>query len=209
MRIAALTLCVLLSAGSATAQKLELGGTIAAGCKGSDGSICGGGTSPLVGAHASVWAANRFELTARVARVGWDDYSLRLSGQRELVVTNRSRSFVSFLFVYHFMQGRPVRPMFGLGSGWYSDARHVACRPTSCEAPPPSVGPAGGVVVSGPPDLGAFRDRDTDIIFVLGLSGDVRERWVWRGGWQSHRFGNDENMTQAFFVGAGYRFGGR
>jgi hypothetical protein len=30
-----------------------------------------------------------------------------------------------------------------------------------------------------------------------------------RGGWQSHRFTNDENMTQQFFVGAGYRFGGR
>jgi hypothetical protein len=30
---------------------------------------------------------------------------------------------------------------------------------------------------------------------------------VWRGGWQSHRFGNDENSAQQFFAGAGYRFG--
>lgn len=207
MRIAGLTLLVLLSAGAAMAQKLEVGGTVAAGCLGSDGSICGGGTSPLVGAHASVWAANRVELTARVARAGREDYSLPLSGQRELVVTNRSRSFVSFVFVYHFMEGRPVRPMFGLGSGWYSDARHVACRPASCEPPPPST-VAGGVVVSAVPDLGAFRDWDTDIIVVLGLSGTVRERWVWRGGWQSHRFANDENSTEEFFAGVGYRFGG-
>ena len=121
-------------------------------------------------------------LMARVARVGWDDYSLPLSGQRELVVTNRSRSFVSFLFVYHFLKGRPVRPMLGLGSGWYSDARHVACRPAGCEIPPPPVEVAGGVVVSRDPDLGA-----------VGLSGEVRERWV--GEADGSRIGSPTTKT--------------
>src|SRR5687768_11285010 len=103
-----MTLAVLLSASATTAQKLEIGGTVAAGCKGSDGSICGGGTSPLVGAHASVWAGNRVELSARIARVGWEDYSFGQEAPFEIDVTNRSRTFVSFLFTYHFMEGSPV-----------------------------------------------------------------------------------------------------
>jgi hypothetical protein len=41
---------------------------------------------------------------------------------------------------------------------------------------------------------------------VVGLSGVIGNRWAWRRGWQSHRFGNDENSTQQFFIGAGYRF---
>jgi hypothetical protein len=200
VRIAVMTLVVLLSASAARAQKLEIGGTIAAGCKGSEDSLCGGEKSPLIGAHASVWANNRVELTARLARVGWEDFSYKLDGF-DIDVTNQSRSFVSFLFIYHFMEGRPVRPMLGLGSGWYSENSRVACRPAGCQTQ----------IRPGPGDrlLGSYREWDIDAIFVLGLSGTVRDRWVWRGGWQSHRFGNDENMTQEFFAGLGYRFGGR
>lgn len=196
MRIGAMALCVLLSAGAANAQTLEVGGTVAAGCLGNDGSMCGGGTSPLFGGHASVWAANRFELSGRVARVGWEDYTYTLDGPFDIDVTNRSRSFVSFLFVYHFMEGRAVRPMVGLGSGWYSDSQRVACRPAGCQTR-----------LRFGPLLGSYREWDTDITFVVGLSGAVRERWVWRGGWQSHRFANDENSTQELFAGLGYRFG--
>jgi hypothetical protein len=197
MRIAALTLCVLLTAGAATAQKLEIGGTVAAGCIGSEDSLCGRGTLPSVGAHASVWAGNRIELSGRVARLGIEDFSYRLP-PFEIDVTNQSRSFVSLLFVYHFMEGSPVRPMLGLGSGWYYDRSRVACRPAGCQTQ-----------LRFGPLLGDYRVWDVDAIFVVGVSGTFLENWVWRGGWQSHRFGNDENSTQEFFVGAGYRFGGR
>ena len=78
-----------------------------------------------------------------------------------------------------------------------SDASRTSCQPAGCQA----------VLRSGPL-LGQYRTWDVDAIFVVGLSGAVGDRWVWRGGWQSHRFGNDENSTQQFFVGAGYRFGG-
>jgi hypothetical protein len=194
VRIAALTLFVLMSAGAAAAQRLEVGGTVAAGCTGSEDSLCGRGPLPSVGGHASVWAGNRIELSGRVARLGIEDYSYTLA-PFEIDVTNQSRSFVSFLFVYHFMEGSPVRPMLGLGSGWYSESQRVACRPAGCQTQ-----------LRFGPLLGDYREWDVDAIFVVGLSGVVRERWVWRGGWQSHRFGNDENSTHEFFGGLGYRF---
>jgi hypothetical protein len=52
-----------------------------------------------------------------------------------------------------------------------------------------------------------YRVWEVDAIFLVGLSSVIDERWVVRGGWQAHRFGNDENMTQQFIAGVGYRFG--
>jgi len=54
---------------------------------------------------------------------------------------------------------------------------------------------------------GRHRELDVHAVFVVGLSGFIGDRWVVRGGWQSHRFGNDENMTQQVFVGVGRLFG--
>jgi hypothetical protein len=48
-----------------------------------------------------------------------------------------------------------------------------------------------------------------DAIVLAGLSGTIRDRWVWRGGWLSHRFANDENSTAECFVALGCRFGRR
>jgi hypothetical protein len=59
-----------LSAGTATAQKLEIGGTVAAGCIGSEDSLCGRGTLPSVGAHASVWAGDPRGPVSYVVYVG-------------------------------------------------------------------------------------------------------------------------------------------
>ena len=195
MRVLAIIFCLLAGAGVASAQTVEVGGRIGIGCVGSEDSLCTD-ASPLFGAHASVWATDSVELTAQFARVPREDLAFRaFDVPVDITVTGRKRDFVSFLFVYHFMKDRPVRPMLGLGSGWYSDASNTACQPAGCQT-----------ILRGGPLLGQYRTWDVDAIFVVGLSGDVGDRWVWRGGWQSHRFGNDENMTQQLFVGAGYRF---
>jgi hypothetical protein len=191
-----LVICFCLVAAGASAQTVELGGRFGAGCTGSEDSLCTG-ASPLLGVQASVWAGDSVELGAQVARINRGDLAFRaFDVPVDITVTDRKRDFVSFLFVYHFMKNRTVRPMLGLGSGWYSDASRTSCQPAGCQA----------ILRSGPL-LGQYRTWDVDAIFAVGLSGDARDRWVWRGGWQSHRFGNDENGTQQFFVGAGYRFG--
>jgi hypothetical protein len=199
MRILVFVCCVFVGAGVASAQTVEVGGRLGTGCTGSEDSLCSGGMSPLFGAHASLWAADKFELTAVVSRLNLPSEQFRaFDAPIDVTISDRSRDFVSFLFVYHFMKGSRVRPMLGLGSGWYSEAQRVDCQPAGCHTQ-----------LRGGPLLGQYRTWDVDAVFVVGLSSVVRDRWVVRGGWQSHRFGNDENMTQQFFVGAGYRFGGR
>ena len=196
MRILAVVVCVISGASLAQAQTLELGGRLAAACAGSDGSGCGGGKTRLVGLHTSVWADDRFELSASVARSRRKPYEVLADNKGSvLMVSDRSREFVSLLFVYHFQKGRPVRPMLGFGSGWFGEARTVACRPATCEPLP-----------KGYPPLGRARDWQPDIVFVVGLSTVVREHWIARGGWQTHRFMNDENSTEELFIAAGYRF---
>src|SRR5687767_1083232 len=134
MRLLALVIGFVAAACVADAQTFELGGRIAAGCGGSDGSMCGGGTSPLVGAHASLWADDRIELSASVARVNRSSFDfegehLGMDNPVDYSVTDRSRDFISLMFVYHFLKGQPVRPMLGIGSGWYADAQRVTCQP--------------------------------------------------------------------------------
>ena len=187
---------LVVAAATTSAQTVELGGRTGVGCAGSEDSLCSG-VSPLVGVHASVWAGDSVELTGEFTRVNREELAFRaFDVPVDITVTDRKRDFVSVLFVYHFMKGRLVRPMLGLGSGWYSDASHTACEPAGCQA----------ILRSGPL-LGQYRTWDVDAIFVVGLSGEIGTRWMWRGGWQSHRFGNDENSTQQFFVGTGCRFG--
>src|SRR5688572_8168881 len=185
----ALVVLFCLVAFSASAQTVELGGRIGVGCTGTEDSLCTG-TSPLVGVHASVWTGDSLELSAQYAHINREDLASRaFDVPVDITVTDRKRDFVSFLFVYHFMKDRAVRPMLGVGSGWYSEASRTSCQPAGCQT----------VLRSGPV-LGQYRTWDVDAIFVMGLSGDVADRWAWRGGWQSHRFGNDENSTQQFFV---------
>lgn len=198
VRILVSACCFVAVAAGASAQTVELGARLAAACAGTEDNLCSG-ISPLVGLQASLWPGGGVELTAQVARMAREDLAFRaFDVPVDITVTDRKRDFVSLLFVYHFMRNRPVRPMLGLGSGWYSDASRTSCQPAGCQT----------ILRSGPL-LGQYRTWDVDAIFVVGLSGDVGERVVWRGGWQSHRFANDHNSTQQFFVGAGYRFGGR
>jgi hypothetical protein len=194
VRILAIAFCLV--AASASAQSVELGGRAGLGCGGTEDSLCRD-ASPVVGVHMSIWPSDSIELGAWLARLNRDDLAFRaVDVPVDITVADRKRDFVSFLLVYHFLKDRPLRPMVGLGSGWYSDASRTSCEPAGCQ-----------VILRSGPLLGQYRTWNVDAIFMIGLSGNVGGRWVWRGGWQSHRFGNDENSTQQFFVGAGYRFG--
>jgi hypothetical protein len=194
MRVLVIPFCLV--AASAFGQTVEVGGRFGAGCAGSEDSLCSG-AAPLLGVQAGVWAGDSVELGAQFARIAREDLAFRaVDVPVDITVTDRKRDFVSFLFLYHFTKNRSVRPMLGLGSGWYSDASNTSCQPAGCRA----------ILRSGPL-LGQYRTWHVDAIFVVGLSGEIGDGWVWRGGWQSHRFGDDENSTQQFFAGAGYRFG--
>jgi hypothetical protein len=112
----------------AAAQAVGIGGSVAAGCLGSDGSVCGGGTRPLVGAHVGWWPTDWTELDLRVSFIGLPSYSFQTEFPVKVrgTVADRSRTFVSAMFIHHFLHDRPVRPMLGFGSGGFA-SRHVPC----------------------------------------------------------------------------------
>jgi hypothetical protein len=57
--VLALHIAFLFGAGAAEAQRIEVGANVASACLGSDGSACGNGTHPLIGAHVSWWGHHR------------------------------------------------------------------------------------------------------------------------------------------------------
>lgn len=197
MRHVVLAASLVLFPAMTDAQVMEVGATIAAGCLGSDGSACGTGTHTMPGAHASWWIGDRVELSARVARVALPAYRATTVFPTVVTfeVTDRSREFVSALFIYHFGRGKTIRPMLGFGSGGYAHSQRVRCEPVRC----------GGV--AGVPREGQHRVWMTDAILAAGVSGDVGSHWMLRGGFLSHRFANDENSSIELFVGVGYHFG--
>jgi hypothetical protein len=197
VRHVVLTASLALVPALASAQVVEVGATIAAGCLGNDGSVCGTGTHPMAGAHASWWIGDRAELSARVARVALPPIRATTGFPNTVTfeVTDRSREFLSAVFVYHFRRGKAVRPMLGFGSGGYAHSERVRCEPVGCGR------------VAGLSPEGQRRIWLTDAILIAGVSGDLGSRLVLRGGCLSHRFANDENSTIELFVGVGYRFG--
>lgn len=199
MRTGWLVVAVLLVAGWAAGQVVEVGGHVAAACVGSDGSACGGGTEPLLGAHVSWWVTDGVELSGRFGRVGRPSRVTEMTFpvQTRITIADRSREFVSLVFAHHFRRDLAVRPWLGVGSGFFADAQRVTCQPVSCVEQP------------GSPPEGFTRNWDVDLILGGGLSGVIKERWAWRVGVLTHRFANDENSTIETLAGVGYRFGSR
>jgi len=196
VRTLVFSVCLTLVSTAATAQVVEIGGSLASACLGSDGSLCGNGHRPMVAAYASLWPSERIELTLRASRVPL--YSVGINPPFptpvSVSVTRRSRQFVSGLFTYHFRPGQRIRPMLGIGAGGYAQAQNVQCQPEDCSAVP------------GIPPVGHNRSWMPDVILLAGLAGPIGDRWTWRGGWLSHRFLNDHHSTIEWFAGLGYRF---
>jgi hypothetical protein len=182
---------------TAIAQTWEVGGSVASACLGSDGSLCGSGTHPLIGVHASWWIDDRFEISMRAARVAVPSFEFEAVDAGTVRITDRSQGFLSAMFIYHFAHEQRVRPILGLGTGAIARSERVLCEPSRCSE-------MLGLPPEGPP-----RKWMKDVILIAGLSGTATPRWVWRAGWLSHRFGNDENSTNELFAAIGYRFGRR
>lgn len=200
MRTIPLVLIILVAAVPTAAQVVEVGTSISAACLGSDGSACGNGTHPMLAVHASWWAAEHIELTARVGRTRLPSrqFAQPFPPGLDVSITDRSRDFVSGMLFYHFRRGKTdVRPMIGVGSGAFAHVDRVACSPVACETSP------------GLPPDGMNRHWRPDVIIAGGFSGIIAGRWVWRGGVITHAFANDHNSTVETFVGLGYRFGAR
>lgn len=196
MRNLVLVVSICLGPTAAAAQGVEVGGTLASACLGSDGSACGSGWQPSVAVHTSWWVTDSIEVSFRASRVPLESFGISTTFPTPVsaIVTERSRQFLSGIFLYHFRRGHAVRPMLGVGSGGFARAQHVRCETPAC-----------GNVPGFPPE-GMTRDWITDVIMVVGLSGPIGNRWAWRGGCLSHRFANDHNSSIELFAGIGYRF---
>ena len=197
MRTLVFAACLTLVSTTATAQVVEIGGSLAGTCLGSDGSLCGGGHRPMTAVYASLWPSESIELTLRASRVPLTSVGINppFPTPVSVAVTRRARAFVSGLFTYHFRRGQSIRPMLGVGVGGYAQAQNVQCQSQSCSGVP------------GIPPEGHNRTWMSDVILLAGLSGPIGKRWTWRGGWLSHRLLNDQHSTIELFAGLGYQFG--
>jgi hypothetical protein len=97
MRMGWLAVVSVLTAAPAAGQVVEVGGNVAGACLGSDGSACGGGTHPLVGAHVSWWVTEGVEVSGRAGRVGRPsrEFETTFPVRTRIAIDDRSREFVS------------------------------------------------------------------------------------------------------------------
>ena len=194
-------------------QSLEVGGTIASACRGSEGSLCGAGWLVLSGAYLSWMAQDRVEIGIQVANAGKrsydynfarDDYSRSFltvpnpPAHVEVAFLDRSRTFLLSRFIYHFMPGERVRPLLGAEVGGLIDKQNIVCQPSGCEALLP-------ILVGH--RVGHESSRNLDLGFVAGVSVRVTDRLRMRFGLQLHNFAGEELSTTAWFAETGYRFG--
>jgi hypothetical protein len=206
-RLAALWLFTLLpcSVDVVQAQAVEVGGGISAGCRGSEGGLCGDERFTAAGAYTSLWVADRIELGGRVARGPLPD--LRIITPRDGtfrpeagVITvseeDRSISYLTGQAIYHFRRGHRVRPMLGLGAGVVRIARTLRCTPADCAA--------YLQLIAGSSDL----SNHVDAVVISGVSIRATERVTVRVGWQAHNFGGEELSSVEWVAAAGWRFGG-
>src|SRR5262245_45996098 len=115
-------LAIMATAGTASAQPLEAGGSLATSCRGSDGSFCESESLGTIGAYAGFWFADRIEVGARLAWLGFDDQAGFTSVDPPRVdfqITDASRMVVQAEGIWHFRRGHRVRPMFGVGLGFF------------------------------------------------------------------------------------------
>lgn len=183
----------------AHAQSIEVGPSVATACRGSEGSICGGGSSGLWGGYLSLIAVDKVEIGIWTARLGGDDRSLSLGrfppDQTEIAITDRSRTFFLGQVIYHFARGERVRPLLGAAFGRFVNASTTICRPVECEQLRPLAVQAGRV-----------RTTHRDLAVVAGLSVNVAERIRIRAGGRFHNFAAESLSTSELFAEAGYRF---
>jgi hypothetical protein len=194
----------------ASAQTVEVGGTLGTGIKGREGSF--GTPARAMGAvHGSLWLADRLETGLRIA---WLDRTSRRwaatyyygcsgvlvgghclpSGSFRVVSDSTSpRTFVDLQVLYHFRAGKRVRPFAGVAIGQWYEKESVRCEVPGCELLQPGL------------RLGDRTVRQSDLAPTFGASAVFRTRFVVRGGVSYHNpLGEDWSAFETF-VGIGYR----
>src|SRR5919108_1294508 len=145
MRAFYLAACLLLCAIPAYAQSFEAGASIAASCRGSEGSLCYESGLATFGPYASIWFADRIELGVRAVWLKRDDYQVESGNSPDdaFALTDRSRLVAQGEFIWHFRRGKRARPMVGFGAGVFRDRDVVTCDSPTCRVWIPSsmVGP--------------------------------------------------------------------
>ena len=188
-----------LNAAALAAQTFEVGGSVAASCIGSDGSLCSEGGLRTVGPAASIWLGDRVEVGARVIWFQLSDLSPTLTGPPtvDFAVTDRERTIAQGEVIWHFRRGKRVRPLLGFGVGRYWRRQVSSCSPQGCET---ALGPGYS--------FGSTKTSDSDQAIVAGLSVLLNPRVRLRGGWRYHNPFKDELAVPEFFLALGYRIGG-
>jgi hypothetical protein len=182
----------------ARAQSYEAGGSLAVSCRGSEDSICEDESLATTGLYGSVWFADRVEIGLRAAWMKFGDVegALPFGGNPTIATRDGSRRVTQLEAVWHFSRGRRIRPMFGIGMGWYSDRDVVSCEPPGCESYVRSIGI----------DVGERREVERDGSIMVGVSVLATPRLRVRGGWRYHNPLVDHLALSELFIAAGYRF---
>jgi opacity protein-like surface antigen len=188
-------LCTSLATTPLSAQTVEAGGTIAGSCTGSDGSFCDESGLLTGGLFASVWIADLLEVGGRTAWLRRADvrFDRPVSGS----IVDRGRFMAQADAIWHFRQGKLLRPFVGLGLGGSRDRRTVTCSTPGCE---PLLGLSGL-------RAGTEHRWHSDQAVIVGVSALPTSRVRVRGGVRYHNPFRDELALSEWFVGAGYRFG--
>lgn len=198
--IPGLTLLLLAAGASASAQAIEAGGSIAASCKGSDGSFCNDDYSGLAtgGPYFSVWLADRIEVGGRIAWLKQPDArgDALFPFPYEFAIEDRLRTIVQAEATWHFRRGKRLRPMLGFGGGGFHDRMNVSCAPAGCE----TVSSSSRIVP------GEWTEWHRDVSLMTGVSVAATDRIRVRGGWRYHNPFRDELALSELFFAAGYRF---
>ena len=163
VRLIVLLLPALLELGAATlaAQSFEVGGSIAASCIGSDGSICSEGNLLTAGPSASVWFADWVEVGGRVVWFELNDLSRTSRGETTIdtLIASRERRIAQGEVIWHFRREKRIRPLVGVGVGRDWRSQVATCSPPGCEAALGRGFPAGRT-----------SDSTSDVSVVTGLS---------------------------------------
>jgi hypothetical protein len=191
---------MLSAATTVAAQTVELGGSIATSCQGTDGSFCSDTHNNLrtTGPYGSIWFDDRLEVSGRVVWLKQPDIQGRtfIIEPLEFAITDRSRTLAQGEAIWHFRRGQRARPMFGLGFGRYWDSETVICEPAEC--------------LSRLRGASARRDNRvresiSDQSLLVGFSVLLNSRVRLRGGWRYHNPFRDELALSELFIAAGYR----
>jgi hypothetical protein len=169
---------------AAAAQTLTIGTGISSACRGSEGSTCGQDHSAVANVTASIWLGERVEIQYRFGQGALPDRRFEVPrdgrfppGAPDRVTVfleDRALRYSTLSAIWHFLPGRRVRPLVGVGLGSSTVPRHRRCEPAGCDSLL--------TLLAGP-------ERATphsDVAFSAGLSVRATNRLSVRAGFTAH-----------------------